>query len=105
MAEVIAHEIAHFNSVHALGFRSHLRQPVWKSEGWAEYQANLAPIRADPDWMQGSAALSSTSGMVCQVPALLFRQVEGQTSRATSRWVIPKARTSTDGEAGCWQKR
>ena len=49
-AEVVAHEIAHFNSVHALGFRPHLRQPMWKSEGWAEYQANLASIRADPDY-------------------------------------------------------
>jgi hypothetical protein len=50
LAEVVAHEVAHFNSVHALGFRAHLRQPLWKSEGWAEYQANLAAIRADPDY-------------------------------------------------------
>jgi hypothetical protein len=50
LAEVVAHEIAHFNSVHALGYRAHLRQPLWKSEGWAEYQANLAAIRADPDY-------------------------------------------------------
>ena len=50
LAEVVAHEIAHFNSVHALGFRSHLSQPFWKSEGWAEYQANLAAIRADADY-------------------------------------------------------
>jgi hypothetical protein len=50
VAEVVAHEIAHFNSVHALGYRPHLRQPVWKSEGWAEYQANLAPIKTDPDY-------------------------------------------------------
>jgi hypothetical protein len=49
-AEVVAHEVAHFNSVHALGFRPHLRQPLWKSEGWAEYQANLAAMRADPDY-------------------------------------------------------
>ena len=48
LAEVIAHEIAHFNSARALGFRAHMRQPVWKSEGWAEYQANVAAIRADP---------------------------------------------------------
>lgn len=46
-AEVIAHEVAHFHSIEALGFRAHLAQPVWKSEGWAEYQANLAAIRAD----------------------------------------------------------
>ena len=50
LAEVIAHEIAHFNSVRALGYRRHLGQPLWKSEGWAEYQANLAAIRADPDY-------------------------------------------------------
>lgn len=49
-AEVIAHEIAHFNSVHALGFRTHLAQPMWKSEGWAEYQANLAMIRNNPNY-------------------------------------------------------
>jgi hypothetical protein len=53
-AEVIAHEIAHFNSVRALGFRVHLAQPLWKSEGWAEYQANLAAIRADPAYDLGS---------------------------------------------------
>jgi hypothetical protein len=46
-AEVIAHEIAHFNSVEALGYRAHLAQPVWKSEGWAEYQANIAAMRDD----------------------------------------------------------
>jgi hypothetical protein len=50
LAEVVAHEIAHFHSVHALGYRAHLAQPMWKSEGWAEYQANLAAIRADPDY-------------------------------------------------------
>jgi hypothetical protein len=53
LAEIVAHEVAHFNSVHALGFRAHLRQPLWKSEGWAEYQANLAAIRADPDYDLG----------------------------------------------------
>jgi len=45
-----ATEIAHFGSAHALGLRRHLRQPMWKSEGWAEYQANLAAIRSDPDY-------------------------------------------------------
>jgi len=53
LAEVVAHEIAHFNSLHALGFRAHVRQPLWKSEGWAEYQANLATIHADPDYDLG----------------------------------------------------
>lgn len=50
LAEVIAHEIAHFHSIRALGYRAHLAQPMWKSEGWAEYQANLAAIHADPDY-------------------------------------------------------
>ena len=50
LAEVVAHEIAHFNSLRALGYRAHLGQPMWKSEGWAEYQANLAAIRADPGY-------------------------------------------------------
>jgi len=47
LAEVIAHEIAHFRSGELLGLRAHLRLPAWKSEGWAEYQANLAAVRAD----------------------------------------------------------
>lgn len=50
LAGVVAHEIAHFNSVRALGYRAHLGQPLWKSEGWAEYQANLAATRTDPDY-------------------------------------------------------
>lgn len=53
VAEVVAHEVAHFNSVHALGYRRHLALPVWKSEGWAEYQANIAALRADPDYDLG----------------------------------------------------
>ena len=48
LAEVVAHEIAHSNSLRALGLRRHRALPLWKSEGWAEYQANLAAIRADP---------------------------------------------------------
>jgi hypothetical protein len=46
-AEVIAHEIAHFNVVKAKGYRASRSLPVWKSEGYAEYQANLAVTRAD----------------------------------------------------------
>lgn len=52
-AGVIAHEIAHFNSIRTLGYRAHLAQPVWKSEGWAEYQANVAAIRDDPAYDLG----------------------------------------------------
>lgn len=47
VAEVIAHEVAHFNVVKRLGYRSAIRMPVWKSEGYAEYQANIAATRAD----------------------------------------------------------
>lgn len=47
LAEVIAHEVVHFNLVKSLGYRRALRLPVWKSEGYAEYQANLAVTRVD----------------------------------------------------------
>jgi hypothetical protein len=47
LAEVIAHEIAHFNVVHSIGYRASMHMPVWKSEGYAEYQANLASTNAD----------------------------------------------------------
>ena len=50
LAEVLAHEVAHGNSIEALGYRTHLALPLWKSEGWAEYQANLAAIRSDPTY-------------------------------------------------------
>jgi len=49
-AETIAHEIAHFNAVKKLGFREAMAVPVWKSEGYAEYQANLAATRADSSY-------------------------------------------------------
>jgi hypothetical protein len=47
MAEVIAHEVAHFHSVRGLGFWDHIVQPLWKSEGWAEYQANAVHTRRE----------------------------------------------------------
>jgi hypothetical protein len=47
VAEVIAHEIAHFNMVGKLGYRRAMGLPFWKSEGYAEYQANLASTRDD----------------------------------------------------------
>jgi len=50
LSEVIAHEIAHLGSQAALGYSAHNSLPWWKSEGWAEYQANLAPIQADPTY-------------------------------------------------------
>jgi hypothetical protein len=49
-AEVIAHEIAHFNVVDELGYRAAMRMPVWKGEGYAEYQANLGTTRTDPSY-------------------------------------------------------
>jgi len=51
LAEVIAHEIAHGTVVRRLGFRNALALPVWKSEGYAEYQANLAAARADDSYV------------------------------------------------------
>ena len=50
-AEVIAHEIAHFNVVKSLGYRRAVRMPFWKSEGYAEYQANIASTRADSSYV------------------------------------------------------
>jgi hypothetical protein len=50
-SEVIAHEIAHFNAVGELGFWRAIRMPVWKSEGYAEYQANVAATRADDSYV------------------------------------------------------
>jgi hypothetical protein len=49
-AEVIAHEIVHFNIVDKSGYRAAMRMPVWKGEGYAEYQANLAATRADSSY-------------------------------------------------------
>jgi hypothetical protein len=48
LSEVLAHEIAHFHSLRALGWRAHRALPVWKSEGWAEYEANRAVSGEDP---------------------------------------------------------
>ena len=48
VGEAIAHEVAHFDAGRELGFLRHLRLPTWKTEGWAEYQANLGPARDDP---------------------------------------------------------
>jgi hypothetical protein len=47
VAEAIAHEIAHFNIVDSAGYRAARGMPLWKSEGYAEYQANIAATRAD----------------------------------------------------------
>jgi hypothetical protein len=49
-AEVIAHEIAHFKMLKELGVWTALDLPIWKSEGMAEYLANLGATRADPHY-------------------------------------------------------
>lgn len=46
----IAHEVAHLLVVSELGFRVARGIPVWKSEGYADYSANLASAKADPDY-------------------------------------------------------
>ena len=51
LSEVVAHEIVHFNMVKKLGFWRATRMPVWKSEGYAEYQANIAATRADGSYV------------------------------------------------------
>ena len=50
LAEVIAHEIAHANVVERLGYWRALSMAEWKSEGYAEYQANRAAKRADDSY-------------------------------------------------------
>jgi hypothetical protein len=49
-AAAIAHEAAHDLVFAEVGFRRARRIPVWKSEGYADYQANLASAQADPDY-------------------------------------------------------
>jgi hypothetical protein len=49
-AAAIAHEAAHDLILAEVGFRSARRMPVWKSEGYADYQANRAAIEADADY-------------------------------------------------------
>jgi len=49
-AEVIAHEIVHINVVKSAGYWKAIKMPFWKSEGYAEYQANIAPARADSSY-------------------------------------------------------
>ena len=49
-AAAIAHEVAHDLIFSELGFRQARRMPVWKSEGYADYSANLASTAADPNY-------------------------------------------------------
>jgi len=46
----IAHEVAHLLVVSELGSRRTRKIPQWKSEGYADYAANLASAASDPDY-------------------------------------------------------
>jgi len=46
----IAHEVAHHLVFAELGFKKTRMIPAWKSEGYADYSANLASTAADPDY-------------------------------------------------------
>ncbi len=49
-AAAIAHEVAHDLVFSELGFRKAQKIPTWKSEGYADYSANLVPAASDPDY-------------------------------------------------------
>jgi len=49
-AAAIAHEVAHDLVFAEVGYRKARRIPVWKAEGYADYQANLAAAESDPDY-------------------------------------------------------
>jgi hypothetical protein len=49
-AAAIAHEAAHGLVFAEVGFRKTRRIRPWKSEGYADYSANLASAAADPDY-------------------------------------------------------
>ena len=46
----IAHEIAHDLIFDEVGYRKARQIPVWKSEGYADHQANLAATESNPDY-------------------------------------------------------
>jgi len=46
----IAHEVAHDLVFSEVGYRKARRIPVWKSEGYADYSANLASAGADSNY-------------------------------------------------------
>jgi hypothetical protein len=46
----IAHEVAHDLVFDDVGYRKTRRIPAWKSEGYADYEANLAATASDPDY-------------------------------------------------------
>lgn len=46
----IAHEVAHVLVASEVGSRRARKIPQWKSEGYADYAANLASVASDPDY-------------------------------------------------------
>jgi hypothetical protein len=46
----VAHEVAHHVIYAELGFKRVRRIPAWKSEGYADYAANVASAMSDPDY-------------------------------------------------------
>lgn len=46
----IAHEVAHHLVFEEVGFKKTRAIPAWKSEGFADYSANLAPTASDSDY-------------------------------------------------------
>jgi hypothetical protein len=46
----VAHEVAHHLAFSRLGYRRARAIPTWKSEGWADYEANRAITRSDSDY-------------------------------------------------------
>jgi len=49
----IAHEVAHLQMVPAIGALGERGLPQWKSEGYADFAANLAAAAADPNYDLG----------------------------------------------------
>jgi hypothetical protein len=45
----VAHEVAHYLAFSRLGYRRARAIPTWKSEGWADHEANRAFTRSDAD--------------------------------------------------------
>jgi len=72
VAAAIAHEAAHHLVFTEVGFKRARRIPAWKAEGYADYSANLAAIRADPAYnlrtrvalMLNDDAWRTTTGLV-----------------------------------------
>lgn len=47
LAHIIAHEVMHQYVMNELGFNDGRKLPLWKSEGYPEYGANIAAMNAD----------------------------------------------------------